>query len=445
VTRLDQFLDVDDAARDRAAIISSLVGAAAFVLGKTLLDLEGKALGWFTIGAVGLAYALRVWWYCWTAEREPARNDGVFLTPRRFAMGALSAGFVALLRSRPPAVAEASLDRTLLALTSDKDLSPTQAREVASALDVAIAGRIKVPDGTRIQVYHAVKDSGLKHPDSEPFIDSGNGIVRYTRKIAFARDVDSNVSARSKEARTALGLGLSYANSVFLSSPTAPGADKEDASRAVSEFTRAIELSTQDGEKNLSIRARTMRASMYLYLHMPNDALADARSLESNGDTDLSNVLAIEGAALFMRGERQDLEQSIRLFTLLTNLDLPTWASDPTRAAILRIDAFGNRGKAYYKLGEYQKCIEDTQRLLDLISESQRTLDLSYDYYLKGAYLAIISSYLQLGNLEQAKKNAEAWLAKSGDPIARRVVAEMESDRFNREGWLKEYMEIPEQ
>jgi hypothetical protein len=440
--RLDQLLETDSRSRWRIIFVS----AAAIAIWGILSELRGVSVHEAQVNATicgAVIFVLQVSFYCARSAKSQIQLEWIAAVPRRLVMTAAAVFVLAMIPA--PRLEAAILDRRLRALTRDKNLSPEQAKEVGSALDVAAMGRIKLPDSTRVQVYQALKGAGLAHPDSAPIVESANSLVRYTREVTFAPAREPKAVTGSTEARDALRLGSSSAMSVLSGPPTVPTARRDDAAKAVSELTRAIELANGQ-DRDILIGARTMRALMYLYLLNPTNALEDAEALEAEGGTDLSNVLAIEGTALFMRGGRDDLERSIRIFTLITKLDAPTWeSSDPRQVAALRIDAFGNRGKAYYKLGEYQKCIEDTQRLLDLISESQRTLGLPYDYYLKNAYLAIISSYLQLGNVEQAKKNAEAWLAKSGDPIARRVVAEMESGRFNREGWLKEYMEIPEQ
>lgn len=441
-SRIDDLLARDGKSRWRIILTS----AAAIAIWGILSELRGVSVHDAQVSATicgAVIFGLQVSFYCARSAKSRVQLEWIAVVPRRLVMTAAAAFVLAMIPG--PGLEAAILDRRLRMLTRDKNLSPERAKEVGSALDVAAMGPIKLPDSTRVQVYQAIKSSGLENPDSPPILESANSLVRYTREITVAPNQEPKAFVGATEARAALRLGLSSAMSALLSSPTVPMADREDASRAVSELTRAIELAARDRDKDVLIGARTMRASMYLYLHEPDDALADAKALESNGGTDLSNVLAIEGTALFMRGGREDLERSIRLFTLLTNLDPPIWASDPTQAAILRIEAFGNRGKAYYRLGDFENCIQDTRRMLDLLSESQRTLTSHYGYYLKLAYLSIIASEIQLGNIDSAKQDAQAWLDKSGDPAARRVILDLGSGHFDRERWLKEYMQVPEQ
>lgn len=446
MTRLNRFLDLDDAARDRAATLSSLVGIAVFVLAKTLLDLDGKPLGWLTIGAVGSSYLLRLWWYCGTSQRRPERTDDRFFVPRRLAMGAASAAILVLFSVAPPAVVEAAvINRRLLMLTREKTLAPQHAKEVGSLLDIATVGSIKLWDKTRLQVYQAVKTSGLEHPDSLSILECANNIVRYTRESTFVPILDAKSITGSTEAREAYRLGVLKATAIILGPPTDPATAPTDALDAVAECTRAINLSTAQ-DRDLLIGATTTRAIMYLKLFEATKALEDAKTLESIGDTDLSNILDIEGIALFMRGSHDDLELSIRSFTLLTELLPPTWVtSDPQLAAMYRIDAFGNRGKAYYKLGRFENCIEDSKRVVNLLYENQVFLDkTAFLYNLKLTYLSIIAANLQLERIDEAKKEAYVWLNRSdGDPIAGSFIADVESGHFDRQAWLREYSRLP--
>ena len=64
---------------------------------------------------------------------------------------------------------------------------------------------------------------------------------------------------------------------------------------------------------------------MYLYLKKNTEALADAKTLETIGVTDLSNILAIEGVALFQRAGSGDLDLAVRLFTIELQIEKPSF------------------------------------------------------------------------------------------------------------------------
>jgi hypothetical protein len=446
MTRLNQFLDVDDAARDRAALLSSVAGIVAFVLGKVLLDMNGKSLGWLTFGAVGSAYLTRLWWYCSTSQRQPVRTDR-FLVPRRFAMGAASIAILILFSIAPPDVVEAAmLDRKLRALTQDQKLSPEQAEEVGSLLDAAAKGPIKLPEGTRVQVYRAIKNSWLEYPTSRPFVDAAEGIVRYTRTVEPPPlDPQVSNSAGSSEAWAVYRRGVAYALAVHSGGMHLPTPKAEDALRAIAEFTRTIELATGPENRKLLSEALLMRATMHLYLVQPEDVLRDAEAAESKGNTDLSTILELEGIALLHRGHHQDLERAICIFTLLLNLPPPTWVklSDVRATALFQIDALGNLGKVYFTLGKFEDAIRETESLIDRIDRDQGVLQLDPQtrlYTLNLAYLQLIASYLQLGNLNQAVTAAHTWADKTGDPDASSFISYAESGHFDKQLWLQQYM-----
>lgn len=446
MTRLNQFLDVDDAARDRAALLSSVAGIVAFVVAKVLLDLNGKALGWLTFGAVGSVYLIRVWWYCSTSQRQPVRAER-FLVPRRFAMAAVSAAILVLFRLAPPTVVEAAmLDRKLRALTRDQTLSPEQAKELGSLLDSATAGAIKMPEETQTQVYWAVKKSALEYPSSQPFVDAAEGIIRYTRTLESSPNPPFGNSAKSSAALAAYQRGTAFALKVISGPMTLPTPIPADARKAITEFTRTIELAKEPEDRKLLSDALVRRATMYLYLLQPDDVLRDAGAAESKGNTDLSDILELEGIALFRRGHREDLERSICIFTLLLILPPPTWVnlSDRRNTVLYQIDALGNLGKVAYKLGKFEDAISYTESLLDRVDKDEGVLQLNPQdrvATLRLAYLQIIASYLQLGNINQAISAARAWDEKTGDPFAKRFVLDLESGHFDRQLFLKQYME----
>jgi len=438
--RLIELLGPDTKSRWRAIFAS----AAGIAIWGFISELRGDPVHEAQINATvfgALIFLLQVLVYCIHPVKAHAEGEQVVTVPRRLI--ATAAAAIVLAAIPAPAVEAAILDRRLRTLTRGGNLSPQQAEEVGSLLSMAAKAPMKLGEGTRAQVYLAVKKSGLQHPDSQPIVSAASEFVRYTREMGFAPALDAKAAA---EARAAYRRGANYAMTVLSGPPTVPTSDRQDATKAIAEFTRAIELSA-GLDRDVLIQAMTMRATMYLWLVEPSAALTDAERLESIGGPDLSDILAIEGTALFMRGGRDDLERAILLFTLLIEVPPPTWTSpDPKSAILFRIDAFGNRGRAYYKIGKFENCIQDSERMLNLLFESQRTPGMPFEnghfmYYLKLAYLSIIASYLQLGNVESASTEADAWLEKSGgDPAAIAVAGDLKSGRFDRQRWLKEYM-----
>ena len=453
MTRLNQFLDVDDAARDRAAMLSSVAGIVAFALAKLLLDIGGKALGWVTFSTVGFAYLIRVWWYCSTSQRERVQTDR-FLVPRRLAMGAVTATVLVLFIITPSGVVEAAiLDRRLRTLARGKNLSPQQAKEVGSLLDDAAAtGRpIELTEATRVQVYRVVKTSALENPNSRPFVDAAESIVRYTRAQgpslnALGPQADAAVSA---EALAAYTRGVADALSVLTGPMVLPTRNPDDAKKAIDEFTSTIELAKAPGDRKLLSDALTARATMYLYLVQPNDVLRDAEAAEANGSTDLSNILDLEGNALLWRGTPSDLERSICIFTLLASLPPPNWAAleAPRKAVLFHVDALGNLGLAYYRLGKFEDAIRETESALDLIYKSAPQIEPSDELHaLRQSYMQIIASNLRLGRINQAALVAKDWAEKTGEPYARVLSSGLNSGQVDLRRWLKEYeMSAPNQ
>jgi tetratricopeptide (TPR) repeat protein len=186
------------------------------------------------------------------------------------------------------------------------------------------------------------------------------------------------------------------------------------------------------------------RATMYLYLMQPNDVLRDAEAAESNGQTDLSNIVDLEGNALLWRGGKEDLEQAVRLFRLLLQLPPSTrFLPGGGNPAPFRLDALGSLGRVSYKLGKFDDAIRDAEGALKLFYENQgafQSVPLEGRLHvLKLAYLLIIASNLRLGKPNDAGIAASTWLDKSNDPLAQRIVFELGSGQFNAAGFLKEY------
>jgi tetratricopeptide (TPR) repeat protein len=188
----------------------------------------------------------------------------------------------------------------------------------------------------------------------------------------------------------------------------------------------------------------TSRATMYLLLLQPGDGLRDAEAAEANGDTDLSNILELEGGAFLLLAGREDLEHAIGLFRLIIELPPPTLTATDQR--LYRFDALGNIGIAHYRLGNFEQAISDIESALALLLNSPSTIQLAPQerlHTLRLAYLRIIASNLRLGRINQAAFAARTWFEKSRDPLAQDTASGLESGRLDPQRWLGEYERLP--
>jgi tetratricopeptide (TPR) repeat protein len=433
--RLDQLLRTDTKSSWRMIILS----AAAIAIWGTIAELRGDSVheaqvGAFTCGA--LIFLLQVLVYCVPPAKPATRLEWAATVPRRLIVTAAAAIVLAAIPG--PALEGAILDRRLRALTRDGKLSPQQAKEVTRALDLAAAGPIKLPDGTRVQVYQAIKRSALEHPDSPTILDSATDLVRYIREVDLAPTRATKANRTSTEAWKAYENGLAHEKLVSIAPPDW---NNQEARKAASELTRAIELATPQ-DRGLLTAARAQRAQMYLILLQPADALSDVEALESLGGGDLPTLLYLEGMALVMRGGHDDLERAVRVLTLFSILDPRTGGLPDQGAVHYEMAALANRGQAYYRLGDFENSILDNKHFLDLLHKRQDLSAQGLRYGETIAYLAIVASYLQLGDFDQAKMEAHNWLQESGgnDPAALETISQLESNHFDRQRWLEAYI-----
>ncbi len=399
------------------------------------------------LGVLAVSMFLFTFYFCSNAPKivadlraRPRRDHAIVYRPVTRRMAAISATLLAVLLPAPEVAAEV-INRRLLRLSRNPNLTDNSALEMSSALKIAWAVPVKVPDLTRIQVYRAAKTSGLRNPESAAIVKCADDLIRYTREVSFTPSLAQGTAiAGSGESWNAYRLGAKYAIPVILSATAIPTQRPQDAAEAIKWFSRAIELGA--GNADVLIGSLTLRAIMYLLVLRATDALNDAEKLESIG-ADLPNVLDIEGNALLLRAGHEDLERAVRVFTLAISLQPPTVSvfvaragTDAARSALHVIEAFGSRGKAYYKLGQFEQSIQDIRHMLDLLTEG----GLAMPQYVDLAYEAIIAANLRLDRFDQAEAAAAEWVRKSkGDPIARRVLAGLESSQFDRIEWLKEY------
>jgi tetratricopeptide (TPR) repeat protein len=426
MTRLDQFLDVDDRARDSAARVSALLGFVIWVVSRFVLDIQGKALGYLVMASVMILYAVRVWWYCASSERSTIVVPPSSISRRM----ALATSIFACLLYAPSAIGKV-LDRRLREATKKIPLSPQRSEEIASSFEIARVARIKLPTATTAMVNQAIKNTALQDSD-DAVVNAGQRSISYRRAL----DPSFFLSSEATPPRSVppeMIEGMKFALKP-LSVPRIGELNpfREDARKAIREFTRVIEI-TPEGK--IRADALTVRAIMYLDDLRPAEALADGERLASIGG-DLADIVTIEGIALSLRAQGGDLNRAIKLFTLGARLEAPTWiASEPQVAQAFRVDAIGNRGKAYYRLGEYQKCIDDLKTVIALVEST----GLGRDYY-ELVYLEIVACYLHLGRVDLALNEVAEWVNKDKDNrIAAGLLQDLKSPDFDRLRWLESY------
>ena len=92
------------------------------------------------------------------------------------------------------------------------------------------------------------------------------------------------------EAEIAMDAAVRYA---FPAVGAYPAIDRSEAALAISDFTRAIQLSGNN--TTLKSDALLSRGTLYALLSDPDAALADAEASEMLGEADLSDIISIEG------------------------------------------------------------------------------------------------------------------------------------------------------
>jgi tetratricopeptide (TPR) repeat protein len=435
---LDQFLDVDDGARDRVATISSVIGLAAFAFGRIALGLQGKTLGYITFGVVVCAYCGLLLQYCETSTRKPIRTER-FAMPRRFILGAATLGIMVLLILFPPAAAEAAMiDRKLRKSTEKIPLSPEDAREVAVNFEIARANRIPLPSQTKVRVNQALKASALEKPSEPWLITASRQCVEYRRAITPSLNLNQPNGGQKSAVdilREPVSLGLSVLP--FLEQPTPDSMQR--AQRAILGLSRVIPLVA--AEPIPFYEALELRAIMFIHVGDFSGALADVASLESMGDLDLSNVVSIEAVARYLRGlrdGREDLLRALELFKLANDLPQPTWDSDPKAVATSQLSNIGNQANIYFLLGMPTMALEAAKQV---VSRAPTTSD-PKDFAQKG-YPLVVASYVAIGATEDALRTVDEWhRAIPDDPRAAIVYADLTSPDFDRERFLRQFTTV---
>jgi tetratricopeptide (TPR) repeat protein len=436
MTKLESFLGRDSRARDNAVRLAALIGFFWFLVGGPLFHLTDPQAAYSAFGVMGAIYSMQVVAYC----RKPIRLNVGFtqamFSVRRMAMAALTIGVIIFVQSCPaPQLQAKILDGRFDRLTSRGTLSPEQAKALSFNLAVAKDNAINVTDTTQLKIYKVVKSAALEHPDSPAIVGAARDLIDYSRELhpeVSPSSIQSNGAPAEAVDSLRQGGRLSLHVTTEFQKGNISNDSLQEARLAVSFFTRAIDLANSNPEV-LSL-AYLGRAVLYLDLKMPTEAIADIRSFEALPGADLADVLAIESDALLVRGSREDIERAIALLNVATKLPAPNLPfANKALGELPRIDAVGNLAQSYYRLRDFNRCIEYTRQLLDM-ARGQGVVSI----YARKAYIQIIAAYLHLGNKEMATRAAQEWAETTPEDLfASTTLHQLQSKDFDSQLWLR--------
>jgi tetratricopeptide (TPR) repeat protein len=364
---------------------------------------EVSAYGAATI--VCASYFLQAWFYC-RLSAKAARERTPTLIARRWYLLAtgIACGLLAFLPE--PSVEAAILDRRLRKLSRGSPLSDGEAEEIKETLGRAQALHVDLSISTKIQVRDAVKTSALREPKS-PFTDAANALVSYVREVKTATPPPSE-AAIAMESAARLGLAA------IRPQPTGDVlVNRQEAEASIDALTRAIGLSGSD--TSLRSDALLIRAGTYAFLGKADEAQRDLDAAEKLGAADLSEIVSTEALALVTRGNPDDLRRAVTLLTLAIQLPAPK-ERHPRLEWDYRIDLYSQRASSYLRLGQFSEAIGDLRKMLDLLKKSLPLPGLALH-----CYIAIIASYLLLGDIAEALKATTDWEQGTNDSRAAQV------------------------
>jgi tetratricopeptide (TPR) repeat protein len=408
-----------------SAGVSISVGTALLVFGSSV-EQSVAATSALTLGIVIVSTIV----YCARPPERLAQRPAIdsASVPRRFA---LAGGFLSLaiaLGISTQRLEAGILDRRLLdGLKYDPDLSGKGARDVRAALDLAEKARVDLPMPTLLRLREVVRISALEKPPSADRRDAATAMARYG--FVVGPQSGPNKPAPQTEADRA----FARAEEHYLSAFKDPSGvvNFTEAFEAKTDLATAIDLAGED--KALQIKALMVRAATNVQTGGYDEALADAAKAEQLGALDLFDIASIEGAALVGRGRPQDLRRSVDLLTLGLRLEPPKPESiiDVAISRIGRFGMLGNRGLAYYALGNFEQAIEDCHAALALAlalaPAKASTPEVARE--LSKAYKTVVLSYLQLDAVDKALAASSEWADRTRDPAAFRARQIVEDNR----------------
>jgi tetratricopeptide (TPR) repeat protein len=319
-----------------------------------------------------------------------------------------------------PVVEAAVADRRLRELTRSRTLSPGQAKGIANILKIAAPSPMSLSTATLVRVREAVKAS-----EPNPAIAStANALIDYARA---KDDVPRLINPPKTPAERAfLDDGEHFVNAYS----KFPQVDLVEAHAAVSLMSRCIELAEPD--RSLRIDALFIRATLYLNLGRPSEALADAEDAESLGALDLASIIWVEATALANRRSPGDLERAISLVTLGLWLTPPRWlvSESPISENMYRVELLQRRADAYYGLGSFQESIDDSKNALSIAPRVGATVSSSY--------INLVMAHLKMSDVPRAEIAVREWIERDHDPRAERILTVLEANRSDPQSALAE-------
>jgi tetratricopeptide (TPR) repeat protein len=399
--RLQYFLNVDDAARRRAALVAMGIGCGVGMFVQSRGQ-SFKAAAYTAVVLTGIVFTLRVWLYCHAVAKPRILpvNDPAFA--RRRLIKALATAVIMFGLVIVPVQVEAGvLDRRLRALARNTPLSAEDTAKIANDLNTAQRWRVDLPSATLIEIRDAVKRSALIPPPGQSIPDAANALAEYGQST---NQLDDWHRPDSKQILAALTSGALHMK-------------RGEYDAALPDFTRAIGLAKDN--RSLQIEGLKCRAVLYcMGLRRYDDALADAQSAEALGALDLSVIFFVEGVALAHRNNPEDAKRATQLLTLASHMQ-PIFftATGPEAMPETWPAYYGNiyseLSIIFFDFNEFDKSREYAQRALRFIpTEQPRITDDLYEI--------IIVSYLRLGNYEAALKTTNEFAARVGSGEAAR-------------------------
>jgi len=432
MNKLQQFLTVDDDARAKAARTGMLVALAVGLL-MQLFGLGFVDSAYIAVTAMAIAYTQRVWHYC---RKRPEIVPSIDAARDRFSRrafatwraGAAVASWAAIglvnIVSLTPAEA-AIADRRLRELTRGKYLSPDHAKHVANILNIATPSPMSLSDPTLARVRDAIKES---EPNSATAI-AANALVNYARAKDEVPRLINPPKTPAERAYLEGGEHFVDAYSRF------PEIDLMEANTAISVLSRCIDLAEPD--RSLLIDALFMRATLYLSLGRPSEALADAENAERLGALDLSCIIWVETTALVNRRSLGDLNRAISLVTLGLSLTPPRWlaSESPLSENMYRVELLHRRSTAYYRLGSFKASADDSREALNIAPKASPVL--------VPLYTNLVAAQLKMDDVPGAESAVREWIDRAHDPRAQRILAILVANRSNPKSALAELEGTP--
>jgi tetratricopeptide (TPR) repeat protein len=293
------------------------------------------------------------------------------------------------------------LNWQVVRLTPAPALTPSEALDLAAALNRAAKleertrAKIVLPPTTSQRLNEAVTFSALRSPEG-PFIDAAAALGNYSRLTA------SEPARSSADELLDKVLGPVEAG-------TTNTLDHSDAEAAISALTRTIELSVAE----LKGKRLMQRGFLFSFLGKPDEALRDFQAAQQLGVVDLGDLAWGEALALAYRGRPGDLRKAIDWINLAIKLPASTQGLPPGSGPFVRAEQLRLRGTIFVKLDDNSGALRAFLEYLGFVKGNYLPYQLR-----RQAYLDAITTYLRLGQREDALKIAAEWQRESGDPLA---------------------------